>query len=329
MKLYPWLIKPYNNIITQYKINKAHHAILIKIQRGMGVSLLIWFISRWLLCLKPIGMNFCNQCHGCKLMSVKNHPDWHSLISQKNDIFNVNNIRIINEKIFQSSQQGGNKVIYISDIEKLTESAISAFLKTLEEPPKKTWFFLISYTNINLYSTLSSRCLIYKILPPIEQDSLNWLKKNTIKENRSYLTALRINQGSPISAKNFINGDIWIDRINFYKNLYDAFKNENLLKILKILNEKNTIVKIDWIYFLLIDCIRFNLNNMNHVINCDQIKLIKIISNKYHNIVLDLSIRTWMRCRYRLLNISGINYELILLEQLLMWEKILNFSFTI
>jgi DNA polymerase-3 subunit delta' len=192
MKLYPWLIRPYNNIIKQYQTKKAHHAYLIKTQKGIGVSRLIWFISKWLLCLKPIGMSFCNKCHGCKLMSVQNHPDWHNFIAEKNNMFNIDSVRVINEKIFKCSQQGGNKIIFLSDIEKLTESAINAFLKTLEEPPKNTWFFLVSYTNLYFHSTLSSRCLIYKLFPPTEKNTLNWLKKETLNKNRSYLTALRL-----------------------------------------------------------------------------------------------------------------------------------------
>lgn len=322
MNLYPWLIKPYKNIIYQYQINKAHHAILIKTQKGIGACNLIWFISRWLLCLKPIGINFCNECHGCKLMIAKNHPDWHYL---EHDKFNIDNIRIINEKIFKHSQQGGNKIIFLSNIENLTPSAVNAFLKTLEEPPQNTWFFLINYNNFNLYLTLNSRCLLYKIFVPKEKDSLKWLKKVTFKKNRSHLTALRIHQGLPISAQIFINDEIWIERENFYKCLFDAFKNKNLLKILKILNKKNSTTKINWICLLLFDSIKFKFSKEQYVNNIDQIKLIQFISSNYHNSVLDISIRTWMQCRYRLLNIPGINYELLLIEQLLRWEQILHF----
>lgn len=325
MKLYPWLIEPYNNIIRQHQIKKAHHALLIKTQKGIGVSLLIWFISKWLLCLKPIDMHSCDQCYGCKLMSSNNHPDWHNLVPEKHNMFSIENIRTINEKIFKCSQQGGSKIIVLSDTEKLTESAVNAFLKTLEEPPKKTWFFLVNYKNLSLHSTLNSRCVIYKLFNPIEQDSLNWLKNEIIKKNRSHLTALRINQGSPLSAKKLINSNIWIDRISFYKFLYNALKNKNLLKILSLLKKNNSIVKIDWICLLLFDSIKFNFNEKKKLTNIDQIKLIKFISDNYNNVVLDISIRTWMHCKYRLSNIPGINYELLLLEQLLKWEKILDF----
>lgn len=329
MKLYPWLIKPYNNIVQQHQIKKAHHAILINTPRGIGVSRLIWSISKRILCLTPIGINFCNKCYGCKLMSIKNHPDWHYCKSEKNHVFNIDSIRIMNEKIFTSSQQGGSKIIFLPDTDKLTESAVNAFLKTLEEPPKNTWFFLVNYNNSNLHPTLNSRCLIYKLFMPDENYSVNWLKQTTIQQNKSYLTALRINQGSPIYAKKFMNGKIWIERINFYKHLFDAFKDKNLLKMLPILNKKNSSIYINWICFLLFDSIKFTINAKEHLTNFDQIELIRFFSYNYTNVILDLSIRTWMQCRYKLVNISGINYELLLLEQLLTWEKILNFQFYI
>ncbi|AEO08144.1 DNA polymerase III delta' subunit [Buchnera aphidicola str. Ua (Uroleucon ambrosiae)] len=298
--------------------------MLIKTQRGVGASLLILFISKWLLCLKPKGTKFCNECHGCKLMSSNNHPDWHNCINQKNTICNIDTIRLINKKIFECSQQGGRKIIFLSDIEKLTESAVNAFLKTLEEPPKNTWFFLIDYSNLNYFYTLNSRCLIYKLFVPSEKHSLNWLKQEHIKKNRSCLTALRIHQGSPLSAKKFINSSIWIERTFFFKLLDSAFKDYNLLKILPILKEKNTIMKIDWLCLLLFDAIKFNIDQKKYLINFDQIKFIQFLSYRYTHMILDFSIRTWMRCKNRLLKIPGINHELLLLEQLLQWEIILK-----
>ncbi|AAM67896.1 DNA polymerase III subunit delta' [Buchnera aphidicola (Schizaphis graminum)] len=325
MKWYPWLIKPYKKIIRLHERKKAHHAILIKTQKGMGVFKLVWFISKWLLCLKPKGTNFCDNCHGCKLMSANNHPDWHTIINEKNDVFDVDSIRVINEKIFKRAQQGNNKIIFLPNVHKLTESAVNALLKILEEPPEKNWFFLIDYNYLKLHSTLKSRCFLYRLPLPLEKESLNWLKNNNKKDNISNLTSLRINQDSPISAKNFIESDLWDERKNLYKSLSHSIKDKNLLKILPVLCKKNTIMKIDWICLLLFDAVKTNFNERKKLINCDQIKLINFFSKKYNNILLNKSIRKWTKCRYILSSVSSINSELLLLEQLLLWEKILCF----
>lgn len=326
MKLYPWLLQIYKNIIQQHQLHRSHHATFIKTQKGLGSLKLIWCISRWLLCLKPTGINFCNKCHGCKLMLFGNHPDWYNFNIKNNNIFTVDSIREMNNKIFKQSQQGGEKIIVLSNTEKLTEAATNSLLKTLEEPPKNTWFFLINYNNFYLYPTLNSRCIIYKLFPPTEKDSLDWLRIETKKTDAFNLIALRINHGSPISAKKFINEEIWKERINFYYQLFVALKDKKLLKLLPLLCKNNVFFKIDWICFLLIDSIKFKFIENKFLINFDQEKLIEFLSFNCTNIVLDNSLKTWMRCKHRLLNISGINHELLLLEQLIVWEKFLKFT---
>ncbi|WP_261979615.1 DNA polymerase III subunit delta' C-terminal domain-containing protein [Buchnera aphidicola] len=325
MKLYPWLRQTYKNIIYQYKKKTAHHAILIKTQKGLGTSELIWFISKWLLCLKRIDIYFCNQCHGCTLMNAHNHPDWHNFKNEKNEKLQVDDVRKINNKIFKSAQQGGPKIIFLENIKNLTEPAMNAFLKTLEEPPKNTWFLIINYHSLDIFATLHSRCVLYKVFTPTEKDSLQWLNNNQINNDALYLTALRINAGSPISSKKFLDGTLWMERIKFYQHFIKAFKKKDLLELLKILNTTNTHTKINWICSLLLDAIKFHYTQDQYLINLDQLEIIKFLSKNYTNDVLDISIRNWMQCRYRLLNISGINYELLMAEQLLRWETILHF----
>ncbi|QNS02032.1 MAG: DNA polymerase III subunit delta' [Buchnera aphidicola (Pentalonia nigronervosa)] len=326
MNLYPWLKKAYKNIIYQHMIKQAHHAILISTKPGIGASQLIWFISRWLLCLDPEKENICFKCHGCKLMSGKNHPDWHNVISSNNGVFHVDDIRKINHKVFMCSQQGGAKIIFLSNIKKLTESAVNAFLKTLEEPPENTWFFLIDYHHANnLYSTLNSRCLIYKLFSPKEKYSLEWLKNKTKKNNIINLTALRLHDGSPIFAKKFISTKLYTERINFYQDLQHAFKEKNLLGILPKFLNNHCIQKIFWICSLLLDAMKIKISENTFLTNLDHVKLINFFSENYTSLCLYKSIQNWLLCRYRLLNIPGINYELLLTEQLLLWEQNSNF----
>ncbi|CAL4322997.1 DNA polymerase III subunit delta' [Buchnera aphidicola (Cavariella theobaldi)] len=326
---YPWLKKLYKIIITQHQVKKAHHSILINTMQGIGVFELIWHVSAWLLCSNRVGKKLCYSCYGCKMMLLKNHPDWHSIITEKNKLCNVTDIHNIQHKIYQCSQRGGNKIIFISNIDQLTESAVNALLKIIEEPPKNTWFFLVNYNCLYSYPTLSSRCVIYNLPIPMEKKSLLWLNQELKNnDNTSYLTALRVNAGCPITAKNFINGEIWKERIYFFQNIFFSFKNKNLINMLSILNDHNIIVKINWICLLLFDAIKFNINQKNYISNLDQMPLIDMLSRNYSDYHLDQSIHAWIKCKYRLTTILGINHELILLDQLLLWEKILNFSFT-
>lgn len=325
---YPWLTKLYKIIIQQHQIKKAHHSILINTKKGMGIFQLIWNISMWILCSNPIGKKSCHLCHNCKMMLSYSHPDWHSIVIEKNKLYNITDIHNIQYKIYQCSQQGGNKIIFISNINQLTESAVNALLKIIEEPPKNTWFFLVNYDCLYLYPTLNSRCLIYNLPIPQEKKSLLWL--NTALKNKndkiSYLTALRVNTGAPLTAKKFINGEMWTERIYFFKNISLSFKNKNLINIISMLNDHNIIIKIDWICLLLFDAIKFNINKKNFISNLDQIPLIDMLARNYKYYHLNQSIYSWIKCKYRLTTILGINHELLLVDQLLSWEKILNFS---
>ncbi|AWH90440.1 DNA polymerase III subunit delta' [Buchnera aphidicola (Melanaphis sacchari)] len=326
MKIYPWLKKKYEEIIQKHQEKKAHHAILIKTYKGIGVFRLIWAVSKWLLCLKPKGIYPCEGCHGCTLMSSKNHPDWHEFTIEKNNFVSVDDIRKINQKIFQSAQQGQSKIIFFSNTKKLTEQAMNALLKTLEEPPKKTWFFFIDYNYLKSHSTLRSRCIIYRLLPPKEKNSIKWLSNKNTKKNTSNITALRINQSCPLSSEKFINGDLWNERKILCKNLFESIKNKNLLKILPILCQKNMISKIDWICFILFDAIKTNFKDKKKIINLDQLELVNFLSTHYNNIILNKSIDIWIQCKNQALKIPTIDKELLLLEKLLIWEKTLYFA---
>ncbi|CAL4323701.1 DNA polymerase III subunit delta' [Buchnera aphidicola (Protaphis terricola)] len=326
MKCYPWLINTYKEIIKQHQNKKAHHTILIKTTKGLGVLQLIKNISQWILCDNKNEIKYCNTCHNCKLIISKNHPDFYYYKDNNNKIITINYIRMIREKIFQYPKQGKNKIILLSNIEKLTESAINSLLKILEEPPKNTWFFLVDYNNLKIYSTLHSRCLIYTLFPPREKHSLHWLKNKNLKNKIFNVISLRINQGSPILAKEFINNGLWEERKKLCIYFLNSIKKKNLIKIFPILSINNTILKIDWICLLLFDSIQIHFNQKKKLTNFDEFQIIQFFSRNYNYFTLKKSITTWIKCRYRLLNISGINNELLILEQLLRWENILKFT---
>lgn len=327
---YPWLIKPYKDIIYQHQIGKAHHALLMNTCRGMGVLNLFWAITRWLLCKNKNGIKSCGQCHDCHLMTSNNHPDWHQVKIKNNaNTLGIEEIRNTIDKIFYTAQQNGEKIIWLPDISYITYAGITALLKTLEEPPKNTWFFLINYNSCKISNTLRSRCFSYSLLPPSEEIGVRWLKKNQCYENTVLsLTALRITEGSPLLAKKIITGMLWSERKLFFLNLKKAVHKKDLFSLLPFLNKKkiHVIIYIDWICFLLFDSIKLKYNLLSFIKNLDQEKFIKYLSSNYNIPFLENSIQSWIICKYKLTNVMGVNYELLLVEQLLKWEKMLSYN---
>ena len=72
-------------------------------------------------------------------------------------------IRQVIETLYAHAQQGGAKVIWLPQAEQLTEAAANALLKTLEEPPEKTYFLLGCREPSRLMATLRSRCLYWHL----------------------------------------------------------------------------------------------------------------------------------------------------------------------
>jgi DNA polymerase III delta prime subunit len=69
----------------------------------------------------------------------------------------IESIRSINKKLSLAATDSA-KVLIIDDAHRLTVSAQNALLKTLEEPPKDTYIFLVTHMPEFLLDTIISRC---------------------------------------------------------------------------------------------------------------------------------------------------------------------------
>ncbi|CAL4042884.1 DNA polymerase III subunit delta' [Buchnera aphidicola (Phyllaphis fagi)] len=323
----PWLTKYYKQIIQHYNTHKLHHSIIIESCNIKDTFKLIWAISKWILCIKKKKMKNCGICKGCKLTLTHNNPDFYVLYPKKNKKFiDIETIRNTINNIVQTSQQYGNKILWIPKYQTLTNFGINALLKIIEEPPKNTWFFIGNDKFYKLNITFRSRCLLYQILQPIEDIGLNWIQKNIIIPKKICLTSLRINNYSPELAIDFLQSSSYKLRDNLCMKLYYAIDNNNFSKLLPIINDHQAILKIQWIILLLLDAMKIKKKLSLLLDNLDQIHLIKKISTQYSYYNLHKIIKYWIKCKYQLINIENINYELLILNQLLKWEKFFIFN---
>jgi len=324
MNWYPWLNPVYRQIIAQHQAERAHHALLIQALPGMGDEALIWAVSRWLLCQRRDGLKSCGHCHGCQLMMAGTHPDWHRLTAEKNkSALGIDAVRDVNEKLFHHAQQGGAKVVWLPDAEELTEAAANALLKTLEEPPKNSWFFLGSVEPSRLLPTLRSRCLRLHLAPPDEQQSLHWLQKQHPGSHESLLTALRLSSGAPAAAQALLDKARWEQRHALCETLAQALDGD-VLMLLPQLNHDNVAERIAWLTTLLTDALKWQQSGDRFITNVDRPQLIAQLAQRLPAAALDKSLRQWLLCRERLLHIVAVNRELLLTEQLLNWETLLR-----
>ncbi|WP_343189308.1 DNA polymerase III subunit delta' C-terminal domain-containing protein [Buchnera aphidicola] len=320
--LYPWLKKYFKKIKKKYINNKLHHAILFQTQKGLGINNLIKKIIQLIFC-NNIKNNICKICNGCKY-NIYNHPDLiHFKKKNKKKKINIDDIRMIKERIYTTPHQNGNKIIWLNNSKKITENANNALLKILEEPPKNT-YFIIKNNHFNiLKNTLKSRFLIFYIKNPSEKNSLKWfLKKKNNHLYKKYLICLRTNYGSPLSAKKFLNNNLWNLRKYFFKNINICIKKKNFLNLIYFLNEKYIFHQINWLINIFLDCIKYKFKIYNNIINIDKKKIIIEINKKYNINIINKFISIFMKLKKYLYFTPGINFELILIKQLIKLNNI-------
>ena len=78
--------------------------------------------------------------------------------TEESNTIKIHTIRELQDKIKYGPLHQSKLFIMINNIEKLGKEAANAFLKTLEEPPENTCFFLLSHNLYALPKTIISSC---------------------------------------------------------------------------------------------------------------------------------------------------------------------------
>lgn len=326
MNWYPWLNGPYRQLVSQYQGDRGHHALLMHAVKGMGDEALVYGLSRWLLCQHHDGEKSCGKCHSCHLMIAGNHPDWHVLTPEKGkNSLGVEPVRQLIETLYNYSQQGGAKVVWLPQTELLTEAAANALLKTLEEPPERTYFVLGCREPSRLLPTLRSRCFYWHLSTPEAPLATQWIARQLQAEPLAIQTALRLTEGTPIAALELLQPERWKQREQFCLQLLSSWQQRDLLSLLPQLNHDDAAERLHWLASVLLDVIKYQQGAADYVINLDQQPLISSLASEMNNAFLQQNLQGWMLCRQQLLSVVGVNRELLLTERLLNWENSLQF----
>lgn len=189
------LYKPYNNkkligledvkmsIFNDFLAGKLHHSIMITGNKGIGKATLSYHIANKILDnnsnlshqvasgnflfddIIPDANDLQDDNPTYNLIKNQKHPDllviekgYNSKESKEDKEIKVASAREIIDFISLSPYTSQNKVIIIDSIDEMNISAQNAILKTLEEPVKNTYIFLICHDKKNVLDTISSRC---------------------------------------------------------------------------------------------------------------------------------------------------------------------------
>lgn len=324
MKWYPWLRPPFEQLVAGYRAGRGHHALLIQTLPGMGEDALVYALTRYLMCHRPEGIKSCGKCHSCQLMQAGTHPDYYLLQPEKGkSTLGIDAVRSVTEKLYEHARLGGAKVVWIGDAEQLTEAAANALLKTLEEPPQDTWFFLVTRDVARLLPTLRSRCRHYHLTPPAEAYGLEWLRREVTVSQEAALTALRLTGGAPAAALTLLDEPQVGARRQLIAALSEVLAHNDWLTLLPVLNHDSVAERLHWLSSLLLDALKLQ-QGITLLTNADALSLIQQLANAISAIHLQAIVRDVCECRERLLSTSGLNRELMLSDSLLRWEHWLS-----
>ena len=324
MKWYPWLRPDFEKLVASYQGGRGHHALLIQALPGMGDDALIYALSRYLLCQQPEGHKSCGHCRGCQLMQAGTHPDYYALLPEKGkSALGIDAVREVGEKLYERARLGGAKVVWIPDAALLTDAAANALLKTLEEPPEHTWFFLASREPARLLATLRSRCRLHHLAPPPEQYAVAWLVREVTMSQEAIITALRLSAGSPGAAYELLQAESWAHRDALLQALTASVSNGDWYTLLSALNHEQAPERLHWLAMLLMDALKRQ-HGASSLTNVDAEPLAVALAANYPASRIQAILNAVCHSREQLLNVSGLNRELVLTDLLLRIEHYLQ-----
>lgn len=119
----------------------------------------------------------CGECASCRKIAEGNHADLLE-IGPKGDNIAVDDLREMKKTLYFAPMDGKYRFVIIDEAHKLNAASANTLLKTLEEPPAHTRFFLITHERGLLLPTIVSRCQFVHFAP-LDRASLETLLART------------------------------------------------------------------------------------------------------------------------------------------------------
>lgn len=184
--LLPWQRAPLSAMLAQRE--HWHHGTLLHGPAGFGLRRLGLHLAQGLLCRHAPDGLACGQCDACHLYLTGGHPDFRLVLRthveksessgerRLRDEIIVDQVReLIDGFLYLTSHRQGAKVVMIYLAEEMNNAAANALLKSLEEPPSRTYFLLISHRLHLLRPTVISRCRRLPAPQPTAEQASDWL----------------------------------------------------------------------------------------------------------------------------------------------------------
>jgi len=190
----------------------------------------------------------------------------------------IEDIRNLKSKIFQSTILNKDRFIIFDDIDLFNHNSLNALLKTIEEPSKNTYFFLINNKAKPLLETIKSRALEIKIILNESQRLKIIDKLTSFHESELILDP----KTSKVSPGNFLKFNYLFKEYNI--SLNNDFC-ENISLLLNLYRKDKEILYVNLIFFI-VDYYFTNFKNSNDFKNNETYETKNYILNNINKFML-------------------------------------------
>ncbi|HEY5960456.1 MAG TPA: DNA polymerase III subunit delta' [Polyangiaceae bacterium] len=236
---------------------RLHHAYRFEGPAGVGKSMAATALAQCLVCERPRAGLACCQCGACRRAAtlspeppeVPLHPDvvWIAkglyptsvlgTSSPETSAIGIEQVRkMVLARVGYPSHEGRALVFIIRNAEELSQGAANALLKTLEEPPQRVHFVLLTSRPNRLLDTIRSRTLPIRF-GALPDETLREIAKGhgvTVPEH-----VLPLAQGSAKTLLELANAEQMENRDQFVDAIRRAIAANDLAAALDIVGKKH------------------------------------------------------------------------------------------